>query len=288
MAKAEIASPADKVLSQRLNQLSEADPPGPTRQFPDSRLETVKSMWRDVPLAPIVREAKTKERPFLWPRDGTLGRVDGQPKLHRQESAHTGHDPVARPAAADVDVAIVRVATESMTSAFQFLVEFVEYQITQHRRKRTALRRTLRRRTDQPVFQHPRAYKPADEHEHACIGHPFGDPGHQAVLIDAIEKFLQIDINQPRVAVGHVPLGLRYGLMRRASRSESVAMLRKRRVPSRLEHLQQPLLDESIDDTRNAELSHAAPGLRDVHPFDRLRRICPRQQLFPNDWPVVP
>ena len=44
----------------------------------------------------------------------------------------------------------------------------------------------------------------------------------------------------------------------------------------------------AIDDTRNAELSYTAPGLRDVHPFDRRRRICPRQQLFPNGWPVVP
>ena len=119
------ASP--QVSSQGLDELGEAHPARPTRQFPDPHLETLQRRRRDVPLAPIVRDAKAQKRSVRRLSHRTLGLVDFQPKLRGQESAHTGHDPVARSTAADVDVAIVRVATESVTAAFQFLVEFIEH-----------------------------------------------------------------------------------------------------------------------------------------------------------------
>src|SRR5215831_8707814 len=54
-----------------------------------------------------------------------------------------------------------------------------------------------------------------------------------------------------------------------------VAVLGKRWVPPLLENLQQGLLDQSIDDARDAELSDPAIRLGDFDPLDRLRlRSC--------------
>src|SRR5262252_569173 len=72
-----------------------------------------------------------------------------------------------------------------------------------------------------------------------------------------------------------------------ASRSEAVTVLGKRRVPALLKNLQQGLLDQSVDDTRHAELSDPAVRLGDFDPFDRLRLVGSREQLRPNAWPVL-
>jgi hypothetical protein len=59
-------------------------------------------------------------------------------------------------------------------------------------------------------------------------------------------------------------------------------MLGKRRVPPLLEHLQQGLLDQSVDDARDAELSDPAVRLGDFDPLDRLRLVGSIEQLRPN------
>jgi len=64
-------------------------------------------------------------------------------------------------------------------------------------------------------------------------------------------------------------------------------VLGERRVPTSLEDLQQRLLDQSIDDTRNAEFSDPAIRLGDFNPFDRLRCIGSIQQFFPDGGPVL-
>jgi len=51
------------------------------------------------------------------------------------------HDPFARLAAANVNVAVVRIAHEAMAPAFQFLIHLIEQHIGQKRRQRPALRR---------------------------------------------------------------------------------------------------------------------------------------------------
>ena len=60
-----------------------------------------------------------------------------------QEATDAGHDPFPRPAAANIDVAVVGIAAEAVTPSRQFLVEIVEHEVAQQGRKRTALRRSL-------------------------------------------------------------------------------------------------------------------------------------------------
>jgi hypothetical protein len=54
-----------------------------------------------------------------------------------------------------------------------------------------------------------------------------------------------------------------------------------------LENLQQRLLDQSVDDARDAELSDPAVRLGDFDPFDRLRLVGSREQSRPNTWPML-
>jgi hypothetical protein len=70
-------------------------------------------------------------------------------------------------------------------------------------------------------------------------------------------------------------------------RSEAKAVLGERWVPALLENLQQGLLDQPVDDARDAELSDPAIRLGYVDPLDRLRLIGSREQLGSNGWPML-
>ena len=72
-----------------------------------------------------------------------------------------------------------------------------------------------------------------------------------------------------------------------ADRPGRIAALGERWVPPFLENLQQGLLDQSIDDARDAELSDPAIRLGDFGPLDRLRLVGSREQLRPDVWPVL-
>jgi len=153
--------------------------------------------------------------------------------------------------------------------------------------ERTALRRPFVHRTDQTVFQHPGLETGPDDLEHTLVGHPRRDARHQLVVVDPVEKFFEIKVDHVAVALGHVALGLGDRLMSRASGSEAVAVLGKRRVPALLENLQQGLLDQSVDDTGHAELSDPALRLGDFDPLDRLRLVGSLEQSGPDAGPVL-
>src|ERR1700688_1255146 len=62
-------------------------------------------------------------------RHRTLRLVDLQPQLRGQEPAHRGHDPFAGALTANIDVAVVGVPAEAVTTAGQLLVEIVEEEV---------------------------------------------------------------------------------------------------------------------------------------------------------------
>jgi len=105
-------------------------------------------------------------------------------------------------------------------------------------------------RANQAVFHHSGLEKRPDEFEHTLVGHPRRDARHQAVVIDPVEEFFEIKVNDDAVAFGNVLLRLGYCLMGGASRSEAVTVPGKRRVPLILENPQQSLLDQSVDNTK--------------------------------------
>ena len=80
-------------------------------------------------------------------------------------------------------------------------------------------------------------------------------------MIDPVEEFFEIKVNHNAVARGNIALRLGHRLMGRAPRSEAVTMPGKRRVPLLLQNLQQGLLDQSVDDTRQPSFLTPPSGL---------------------------
>src|SRR5260370_42535090 len=107
-------------------------------------------------------------------------------------------------------------------------------------------------------------------------------------MIDSIEKFFQVEIDHPSMAVRNILLRLSNGVMRRPTGSELIAVLGERWIPLPLQNLHHRLLDTAIQHGWDAKLSHpSAVRLRDFHPSPRFRFVGPVQQLLPNGRPVL-
>src|SRR6516225_5291735 len=79
---------------------------------------------------------------------------------------------IARPLAADIDIAVIGVAYEAVAAFLQLLVQHVQHQIRQQRRERAALRRALLRRADKAALHDTRAHECTDELQDALVSNP--------------------------------------------------------------------------------------------------------------------
>ena len=105
-------------------------PPCPPRKFPDSLFESHDPFRRQAPLRLLViREAESQEFPFPWSRHRTLRAVHSQLELRREESRHAAHHSFASSPTADVNVAVIRISGEPMSTPLQLLIQFVEYDV---------------------------------------------------------------------------------------------------------------------------------------------------------------
>src|SRR4051812_46570398 len=87
------------------------------RQVADPVLEPGKRLVGDAsPWLRFVRDREAKERSLPRPGDSTLLRVDLELEAAFDEAGQARHDPMASLFAADIDVAVVRVAHESVGS----------------------------------------------------------------------------------------------------------------------------------------------------------------------------
>src|SRR3954454_16067384 len=111
------------------------------------------------------RKAEAQELALDRPGDRALLSVDLQLEAPLQEACHACHHPLARPATAHIDVAIVGVADEAMTAPRQLPVEHVQHQVRQGGWERPPLRHALVRRPDHPPLQPPRGETAASELE---------------------------------------------------------------------------------------------------------------------------
>src|SRR5262245_53910313 len=107
-------------------------------------------------------------------------------------------------------------------------------------------------------------------------------------MVDSVKEFLQVKIHHPPIAPPQVLLRLAYRLAGGPPWTKPITVLRERRVPSRLQHLQEGLLEKTIKHCRNPQLPDPTFGLRDLHPFDRLRLVLPSEQLLSDLRPVLP
>ena len=87
-----------------------------------------------------------------------------------------------------------------MSPALQLTVELVEHDIAEQRRKRSPLGSPFHAWAEKPVFHHPGIQERPDEFQQPLVIDALGDLSHQFVMIDSIEKLLQVEVNQPAIA----------------------------------------------------------------------------------------
>jgi len=168
------------------------------------------------------------------------------------------------------DVTVVRVAHEAVATTLKFAIQFIQHEIRKQWRERAALRGPLPADLEQPVVEHTGRQVASDEPKHPPVRDARCHPCHEFVVINSVEKFRQVYIDDEPIAFGDIGLRLRHRLLGRAARPEAVAALAERRVPQRLQPLEHRLLNHTVDYGWNAEVACPACRLRDLHPTHRL------------------
>ena len=130
------------------------------------------------------------------------------------------HHSLTRPLASNVNVAIVRIAHETVSPTFQLPVEFVEHEVAEQGRKWSSLRSPFHAWTDQPVFHRPGFQECPDELQQPLVPDAFDNLTHQLILVDSIEEFLQIQIHHDAVTCSDILLRLHHSLMGLSFRPE--------------------------------------------------------------------
>jgi hypothetical protein len=101
-----------------------------------------------------------------------------------------------------------------MATSFELPIQFVQHHVGEQGRGRTTLWRSLVNRADQTIFHHSGAEKTAHEFEQSFIGNAPGQMRHQAIVVNSVEKFLQVKIHNPTVTCWHILLRAGRRLMR--------------------------------------------------------------------------
>jgi len=83
----------------------------------------------------LAPEGKSEKGTVVGLHDAALVLVDHQLELTGQEARDACHDPLARPVALDQDQQIVRVAHEPVSPALQLLVQVIQQDVGEQRRK---------------------------------------------------------------------------------------------------------------------------------------------------------
>jgi site-specific DNA recombinase len=92
-------------------------------------------------------------------------------------------------------------------------------------------------------------------------------------VVDPVKELFQVHVHHDDPSLRDVFPCLSQGAVRPTPRSEAVAGVREGRVQQGVQHLQDRLLYEAVDDRRDAQLTHPATGFGDLHPTHRLRFI---------------
>src|SRR5215472_13654176 len=131
-----------------------------------------------------------------------------------------------------------------------------------------------------PLLNHSIHHDPAvpigpDQPDHSAVPDLLLQPINEDVVVDPVEKLLQVHVDYDPSTRLHITLRRNNGVVCASARTEAVAVPTESWIKHRLQHLQQSLLDQSIRDRRDAELALPSIRFRDRYPSYRF-------------WPVHP
>jgi len=93
------------------------------------------------------------------------------------------------------------------------------------------------RRTERFVFYHACLQEPPDDPADTLVGDPLAQTTHETVMVNPVEKRLQVQIYHPVISLLDVDLSGRHGLMGASVRAEPVTVFAEGRIEYRLQDL---------------------------------------------------
>src|SRR5271170_354254 len=266
--KPKVRYPTRQVSADAFHAGSKRSPPVRRRHLPhfrpqpSHRLAGGKDGDLFFALPPSAAKAEAQELNLVGSAYATFLLVDREPHARLQKSSDRCHDALPGALAAHEDVAIIRVTNEPETPPRQFTIQFVEHDVGKQWRERTSLRRSFLDRDLRPVrHYHRRLQHQANQGEYPLVLHAFRDPGQQALMMNSVEEFGQVQINHRSIAVLEISRCFGDGGMSAALGAEAVTAGVEGRLEDRLQDLEHRLLNHPIHDVRDAEPSLSAPWL---------------------------
>jgi predicted GNAT family acetyltransferase len=141
-------------------------------------------------------------------------------------------------------------------------------------------------RLELAVHLYPALEEAVDQAQHIGCVHVLAHAGHQAVVVDAVEERLQVDVHHPAVPLSDRGLGMAQRLVGAALGPKAVAVGVKVGLPLALYDLGQRLLDEPVDHRGDAQESGASVGFGDLHSSHGLGAVTALDQLCADGGPV--
>ncbi len=256
---AKIAHPPAHVLGELMQPVAHRDPPRAPGQSPDVVLEVLEGPIRPAQL--LSPEGETEELALVGLDHPALLLVDHQRQLPGEKARHAVLHPGTGSDRFDEDQQVVRVSGEPVSTPLQFVVEVIQQNIGEQRRKGTALRHTQLRYLNGLSDQNTRPQVTAHQCQQSLVVHLSGHTGHQDVVLDVVEKFRQIQIDGDAVTGLDMALYLPECSMGGAPRSKAEARLREPRVEDWREHLCDGLLDDPVVTVGIPSSRSPPPGL---------------------------
>ena len=179
------------------------------------------------------------------------------------------------------------LAVDAQLQALLDVLRDALHDVAEQRRERRPLRGSLLARVHQPAIHDARFQVASDQPKHPLVIDPSCDPGHQSVVLNAIEKRIEIKIDAPRRIISDELACPLNSVMLRAPRAKPEAMGMEMRIEHRREHLRDGLADQPIHRSQHPQLPLTARGLGDHHPADRLRPVSARLKLRADLRPMV-
>src|SRR5690606_12535110 len=126
--------------------------------------------------------------------NATLGPVDLEPQAAKEPLQQVHH---ALPGAlrADVDIQVVRIAGEAVSTSLQLLIHLVQQDVCKQGRQWPSLRRPFMAFHHYAVGHDTRLQVATDKPQHPLVIHSAGHSVHEDVVVDPVEELLQVDIH---------------------------------------------------------------------------------------------
>jgi hypothetical protein len=206
--------------------------------------------------------------------------------MHRQSglAAPTGHlvqRAARRFLRRTLDHEVVRVARHLEARLRHVMVQGVEIQVGQQGADHRALGRTDRRNPPSILLLDRLLQERLDQIEGASIGDPTLHQGHQGRVRDRVEIRLEVHVHDPEGALPQQGVDALQCHLRRALRTEAVAVIRELVFEDRLDGRPQRRLHDAIAHRRNPQRPQLlAACLGDVTPSNRGGSVGPVPQRF--------